>query len=157
MDRLNRDLKDYDTYLNIIKIRKDCSLWYSKYENYYGALEAAINLFAKKENLFILESFNFDDYYKEYTNSYYVIDRLYRDFVENYDLIKNTQESGIIDEIYNKISYFYSVNYLEKLLPYWNRTLENSKNSTHLSQLDFYQKEVVIKNKLLLQIGRAHV
>lgn len=142
LDRLNRDLKDYDTYLNIIKIRKDCSLWYSKYANYYGALEAAINLFAKKENFFILESFNFDDYYKEYTNSYYVIDRLYRDFVENYDLIKNTQESGIIDEIYNKISYFYSVNYLEKLLPYWNRTLENSKNSTYLSQLDFYQKEV---------------
>lgn len=27
LDRLNRDLKDYDTYLNIIKIRKDCSLW----------------------------------------------------------------------------------------------------------------------------------
>ena len=104
LDRLNRDLKDYDTYLNIIKIRKDCSLWYSKYESYYGALESAIKLFEKKENLFILESFNFDDYYKEYTNSYYMIDRLYRDFVENYDLIKNTQESGIIDEIYNKIS-----------------------------------------------------
>ncbi len=142
LDKLNRDVKDYDAYLSIIKVRRDCSLWYSKYENHYGALEAAINIFAKREKLFILESFNFDDYYREYTNSYYQIDRLYRDFVENYDLIKNTQESGLIDEIYNKISYFYSVNYLEKLIPYWNRTLENRENATYLSQLDFYEKEV---------------
>ena len=118
LENIKSEVIDYEKYSEYINMRLDNSLWKDKYKTYYKMLISIIKLYSIKENFFIKEREELSQIFKDYTENYYKIDRLYRDFYYYYDNIKNSGELDskdtlILNQIEQKISYFYEREYLE--------------------------------------------
>ncbi|MGL4868493.1 MAG: BREX-1 system phosphatase PglZ type A, partial [Cetobacterium sp.] len=84
-ERLRDEYVQFEKYKKYINVRLDNSLWKDKYFELYNGLLAGINLLELKKEFRINETSNLSELYKNYTEDYYKIDRLYRDFFYSYD------------------------------------------------------------------------
>lgn len=158
-ENLNSEVANYDRYLKYINIRLDNTLYRSKYFDYYKMLITVINLLKIKDELVIRDK-SIDEIFEEYINIYYMIDRLYRDFIVSYDVIKGKNSNELFDNLERKISQFYEKDYLEALLSVWT---DNFTTESGLPlQKDFYNEyiknsdtrvAVIISDGLRYEIG----
>lgn len=158
-ENLNSEVANYDRYLKYINIRLDNTLYRSKYFDYYKMLITVINLLKIKDELVIRDK-SIDGIFEEYINIYYMIDRLYRDFIVSYDVIKGKNSNELFDNLERKISQFYEKDYLEALLSVWT---DNFTTESGLPlQKDFYNEyiknsdtrvAVIISDGLRYEIG----
>lgn len=158
-ENLNSEVANYDRYLKYINIRLDNTLYRSKYFDYYKMLITVINLLKIKDELVIRDK-SIDGIFEEYINIYYMIDRLYRDFIVSYDVIKGKNSNELFDNLERKISQFYEKDYLEVLLSAWT---DNFTTESGLPlQKDFYNEyiknsdtrvAVIISDGLRYEIG----
>lgn len=158
-ENLNSEVANYDKYLKYINIRLDNTLYRSKYFDYYKMLITVINLLKIKDELVIRDK-SIDGIFEEYTNIYYKIDRLYRDFIVSYDSIKGKSSNELFDKLERKISQFYEKDYLEELLSVW---ADNFTTESGLPlQKDFYNEyiknsdtrvAVIISDGLRYEVG----
>lgn len=158
-ENLNFEVANYDRYLKYINIRLDNTLYRSKYFDYYKMLITVINLLKIKDELVIRDK-SIDGIFEEYINIYYMIDRLYRDFIVSYDIIKGKNSNELFDKLERKISQFYEKDYLEELLSVW---VDNFTTESGLPlQKDFYNEyiknsdtrvAVIISDGLRYEIG----
>ena len=166
LENIKSEVIDYEKYSEYINMRLDNSLWKDKYKTYYKMLISIIKLYSIKENFFIKEREELSQIFKDYTENYYKIDRLYRDFYYYYDNIKNSGELDskdtlILNQIEQKISYFYEREYLEELLSLWAENMDSRFNI--LQQKDFYKifiepndvrTAVIISDGLRFEVGK---
>lgn len=158
-ENLNSEVANYERYLKYINIRLDNTLYRSKYFDYYKMLITVINLLKIKDELVIRDK-SIDGIFEEYINIYYMIDRLYRDFIVSYDVIKGKNSNELFDNLERKISQFYEKDYLEALLSVWT---DNFTTESGLPlQKDFYNEyiknsdtrvAVIISDGLRYEIG----
>ena len=139
-ENLYSETQNYDKYQKIIKIRIDTTLWQEKYLDYYNLLLVLTDILKFKDVLIIKDRTNMKDVYEDYTNSYYIIDTLYRKFFFYYDKVKNKESFDILDELKDRVSYFYEKDYLERLLSVWSDVL--SLNTSLPYQKDFYKNYI---------------
>ena len=159
-ENLYSETQNYDKYQKIIKIRIDTTLWQEKYLDYYNLLLVLTDILKFKDVLIIKDRTNMKDVYEDYTNSYYIIDTLYRKFFFYYDKVKNKESFDILDELKDRVSYFYEKDYLERLLSVWSDVL--SLNTSLPYQKDFYKNyiensdtrvAVIVSDALRFEIG----
>lgn len=159
-ENLYSETQNYEKYQKFIKIRIDITLWQDKYLDYYNLLLVLTNILRFKEILVIRERENIKDVYEDYTNSYYIIDKQYRKFFFYYDRVKNRESFDILDELKDRVSYFYEKEYLDRLLPIWSEVL--SLNTSLPYQRDFYKTciensdirvAVIISDALRYEVG----
>lgn len=158
-ENLNSEVANYDRYLKYINIRLDNTLYRSKYFDYYKMLITVINLLKIKDELVIRDK-SIDGIFEEYINIYYMIDRLYRDFIVSYDIIKGKNSNEVFDNLERKISQFYEKDYLEELLSVWT---DNFTTESGLPlQKNFYKEyiknsdtrvAVIISDGLRYEVG----
>lgn len=159
-ENLYSETQNYEKYQKMIKVRIDTTLWQEKYLDYYNLLLITSDILKFKDILIIKERENLKEIYEDYTNFYYHIDKLYRKFFFYYDRIKNIGSFDILDELKDRITYFYEKDYLEKLLFVWSEVL--SLNTTLPYQKDFYKDyiensdtrvAVIISDALRFEVG----
>lgn len=159
-ENLYSETQNYDKYQKIIKIRIDTTLWQEKYLDYYNLLLVLTDILKFKDVLIIKDRTNMKDVYEDYTNSYYIIDTLYRKFFFYYDKVKTKESFDILDELKDRVSYFYEKDYLDRLLSVWSDVL--SLNTSLPYQKDFYKNyiensdtrvAVIVSDALRFEIG----
>lgn len=157
---LNIGTSLYEKYEKLIYIRLDNTLWKEKYGDYYKFLLSITNIFKIKDIITIKNRETLIEIFNDYTSTYYKFDTLYRDCFYFYDAIKNIETFDILDELKDKISYFYEKEYLEKLLPIWSEFL--SFDTSIQKQSNFYKDYicttdtrtvVIISDALRYEIG----
>ena len=158
-ENISSEAVDYDKYLRYINIRLDSTLWKEKYFIYYKMLITVINILKIKQDLVIKDK-SINGLFEDYTNIYYRIDKLYREFFLSYDEIKGKNSNEIFDSLERKVSQFYEKDYLENLLSLWS---DNFITGTGLPyQKDFYDKyikssdtrvAVIISDGLRYEVG----
>lgn len=159
-ENLYSGTQNYEKYQKFIKMRIDITLWQDKYLDYYNLLLVITNIFKSKDILVIRERENIKEIYEDYTNNYYIVDKQYRKFFFYYDKVKNRESFDILDELKDRISYFYEKEYLDRLLPIWSGVL--SLNTSLPYQRDFYKTciensdirvAVIISDALRYEVG----
>ena len=169
LENINSQILDFEKYNQYIDIRLDNSLWKEKYKNYYKMLIAIIKIYNLKDNFYIKDRDNLEGIFGDYINRYYEIDKLYRKFYFYYDDVKNKndldeKEINYLNEIENKISYFYEKDYLEELLPIWADKIKNNNIPLSIQnyQKNFYKSyveksdtriAVIISDGLRFEVG----
>jgi len=134
---LNRRISEDDA-LKIISKRKT-SHWYKQYNHVYNALAAAVSFIYSIEN----NGFNMDSTTQgvtKYTENWYRIDQLYRQFVYN---AQEAQQRSLLDELIRKIDNLYSNNYLLILNNNWQQQidkLDSWRFSGCILQRSFYKQ-----------------
>ena len=160
IDIFNSEVIDYEKYKKYIEIRLDNSLWIEKYQYFYKALLALNDFFRLKDSLIIEDRKVLKDIFKDYTEHYFLIDKLYRDFYFYHDKIKNDELAPLFDILKAKIDKFYEVDYLEKLLALWSSKVYERENLAQ--QRDFYKNNianadvrtvVIISDALRYEVG----
>lgn len=160
VERLTLGFKEFDIYQKYIEIRLDNSLWREKYFYFYKALFAAINILRLKETVTVKERSNINEVFIDYTSEYYMIDKYYREFYYSYDNGKNNELYGILDELEDRIAYFYEKEYLEILLEIWSNHI--SEREKLPQQKNFYKEHitkadtrvaVIISDALRFEVG----
>lgn len=159
-ENLYSGTQNYEKYQKFIKMRIDITLWQDKYLDYYNLLFVITDILKFKDILVIRERNSIKEVYEDYTNNYYIIDKHYRKFFFYYDKIKNRESFDILDELKDRISYFYEKEYLDRLLPIWSEVL--SLNTSLPYQRDFYKTciensdirvAVIISDALRYEVG----
>ena len=160
IDIFNSEVIDYEKYKKYIEIRLDNSLWIEKYQYFYKALLAINDFFRLKDSLIIEDRKVLKDIFKDYTEHYFLIDKLYRDFYFYHDKIKNDELAPLFDILKAKIDKFYEVDYLENLLALWSSKVYERENLAQ--QRDFYKNNianadvrtvVIISDALRYEVG----
>ncbi len=121
VQELDNEREDYDSYLQWIANRKT-KHWYEYFENIYNALEFAVKLhqFAKEFKQEDLDGPDLNQFFKNYTTRYYLMDYYYRKFYYYYDrdrekeVLKTTREA--VEKLYNN-------RLLDKLLAKWSELI----------------------------------
>ncbi|MGL5355618.1 MAG: BREX-1 system phosphatase PglZ type A [Cetobacterium sp.] len=139
-ERLRDEYVQFEKYKKYINVRLDNSLWKDKYFELYNGLLAGINLLELKKEFRINETSNLSELYKNYTEDYYKIDRLYRDFFHSYDNAETGEMNGVLDNLEGMISSFYEKDYLEPLLNVWSNNIDGKDRLPQ--QNEFYNNHV---------------
>ncbi|MGL5125057.1 MAG: BREX-1 system phosphatase PglZ type A, partial [Fusobacteriaceae bacterium] len=139
-EKLSHGLTDFETYKKQIDTRLDNTLWKEKYIYLYRGLKSAIDILQIKNSLIIKDVKNLDELHQLYSEEYYKIDRLYREFIYFYDLGKVDENNGVLDSLEQIIGNFYENEYLEPLLSQWSENIQ-IKNSIS-QQKNFYNLHV---------------
>lgn len=156
----NSEVIDYEKYKKYIEIRLDNSLWAEEYNSFYKILFTINDFFKLKDLLIIEDRKELRDIFRDYTKTYFMVDKIYRKFYYYYDQIKTSELSSLFNNIKVKIDKFYEVDYLEKLLALWsNKVYEREKLP---QQKDFYKNNiekadvrtaVIISDALRYEVG----
>lgn len=156
----NSEVIDYEKYKKYIEIRLDNSLWKDKYFSFYNILFTINDFFKLKDSLVIEDRKELRNIFKDYTKTYFLIDKVYRKFYYYYDKIKTDELSILFNDIKIKIDKFYEINYLEKLLALWSNKIEEREKLPQ--QKDFYKNNiekfdvrtvVIISDALRYEVG----
>lgn len=108
-----------DEALKIISRRKT-SHWYKKYQHIYDALSTSVSfVYAIKNNDFRIDTPS--QALKKYTENWYRIDQLYRQFTYN---AQASSQTSLLNELSDTIDKLYSNNYLLVLNDNWQQHID---------------------------------
>lgn len=102
-----------------IRSRKS-SIWFAKYRELYTALNAASALLSEIRTA-NYEISSFDDGFKQYRESWFRIDQLYRQF---YCAAQKAEHSGPLEAVQSKVELHYINNYLYEIGDAWQQQVE---------------------------------
>ncbi|NPE28176.1 BREX-1 system phosphatase PglZ type A [Methanococcoides sp. SA1] len=127
VDELGNDKDAFDSYLDWIANRKT-KHWYPNFENLYSALEYAVKLhqFAKEFGEENLSDQNLNQFFRNYTERYYLMDHYYRKFYYHYDKDKQKESLKTTREGIEKL---YNNRLLDKLLTRWSELISKEMDS----------------------------
>ena len=143
-DQLTANLTDFDTYMDIISVRRKLH-WYQEYQHEYEALYQAVRLLRliQVENLIPEQSSS--AIFQSYANEYYKIDATYRKFYVSYDRI---EEKDRLHQLRELIENSYSNRFMGELAMKWAKSLEFAEQKAWplqgiAQQKDFYRNWVL--------------
>lgn len=151
---LINNLNDYDEYIEWINTRRDITPWGEEILIFYKVLYNAIELLKIGKDYFVPEN-SAEEIFEAYASTYYKIDRHYRKFYENYDLIK-TKSTDSIDKIKDIIEKLYQNKLVALLENKWSKSLVEIKDKYKLinysSQYDFYKNYIATSKERVFVI-----
>jgi uncharacterized protein (TIGR02687 family) len=156
-DALENGTYDFDFFERIININRKTSVWWNIYEHQYKMLLSAI-AFYKNIDMNIPTDLKAEEYIKNYTQQYYLIDQYYRHILNHFKQIEEPFETLI--KLEEKVNLDYETIYLNKLSRCFNQALceKNSEwkfNNISLTN-QFYKNNLVINtNKVFVIISDA--
>lgn len=115
--------------------------WFEKYKSYYSAIEKAVSLIDLVEEIDLKGIDTLADGFNLYTQAYYKVDQLYRQFIE---LLRQVERGSVLQSLYIEIERLYTNKWLLELSEQWQYTIEKEKDwyLGDKSQFNFYQKDV---------------
>lgn len=125
---------------HVIRMRQH-TFWYSEYQNYYLAIQAASDLLGKLSDISYPIS-GFDDGISKYVTKWSHIDRSYRHFVQ---ALRQVSDPEILDELSRKVENFYTNKYVEPLATAWQvqvDAVDSWTSETITSMRNFYKHYV---------------
>ena len=161
-DSLRNGGLDYDRFEKIIGSRAN-TLWYDEHKHEYGFLLSAIRLF-RLLDFSVEKGLLSVEYIKNYTDSYYRIDKNYRHAVYNYNLIHNPIEE--IEALVDRVEFHYTEKFLTPLGKEYSSALgkqdgwsfaglqETSNFYQMLQKYQFKKLFVIISDGLRYEIGQ---
>ena len=151
---LINNLNDYDEYIEWINTRRDITPWGEDILIFYKVLYNAIELLKIGKDYIIAED-EVEEIFEAYSSTYYKIDRHYRKFYENYDLVK-TKSNDSIDKIKDIVEKLYQNKLLALLDNKWSKSLmgikDNYKLVNYINQYDFYKNYIATSKERVFVI-----
>lgn len=125
------------------------TFWYSAYESYYKAIQAASNLLTAIAHVNFAMS-SFDDGLARYVSTWSQIDRAYRHFIHARRLVEDPKP---LEQLSEKVENFYTNKYVEPLATAWQAQVDavdawSSDSVTSMRKFyDFYVAPQVARDK----------
>lgn len=128
--------------------------WFEKYRSYYSAIDKAVSLIDLVEEIDFKGISSLSDGFNLYTQVYYKVDQLYRQFIE---LLRQVEHGNVLQSLYDEIERLYTNKWLLELSEQWQYTIEKESDwyIGEKSQFNFYEKDV--KRKYLDQNRKVFV
>lgn len=127
--------------LKLVK-RRENKFWNNEFQHFYKCIELGAEFIEKARKHSSMKYKSFDEGVKNYSESLYEIDLIYRKFIWNY---RQTKQNRILADLENKVEKVYSNDWLLNYNNNWQKIVDNivtwpTKNKN--SQREFYKTYV---------------